>query len=116
MAAPPTEACPTCAGLRARAEQAEAQLAEAQAQLAAIQTQRASRKRRKRPASPSADWLLIEEIRGLLNLSVGELAARLGLAYSTVLGKAQETPLSPGLRDKLLALKREHLAASAAPP
>jgi len=33
--------------------------------------------------------------------------------YSTVLGKAQETPLSPGLREKVLALKREHLAASA---
>jgi hypothetical protein len=116
MAAPPIEACPTCAGLRARAELAEAQLAEAHAQLAAIQTQRASRKRRKRPASPSPDWLLVEEVRGLLNLSVGELAARLGLAYSTVLGKAQETPLSPALRDKLLALKGKHLAARAAKP
>jgi multidrug efflux pump subunit AcrA (membrane-fusion protein) len=111
MAAPSTDACPQCAGLRTRAEQAEAQLAEAQAQLAAIQTQRASRQRRKRPASPSPDWLLVEEVRGLLNLSVGKLATRLGLAYSTVLGKSQETPLSPGLREKLLALKREHLAA-----
>jgi len=55
----------------------------------------------------------VEEIRGLLNLSVGKLATRLGLAHSTVLGKAQETPLSPGLREKVLALKREHLAASA---
>ncbi len=116
MAAPSTDACPACAGLRARAEQAEAQLAEAQAQLAALQTQRASRQRRKRPTSPSSDWLLVEEIRGLLNLSVGELATRLGLAYSTVLGKAQERPLSPGVREKLLALKREHLAARAAKP
>ncbi len=116
MAARSTEACPACAGLRARAERAEAQLAEAQAKLAALQTQRASRKRRKRPDSPSEDWLLVEEIRGLLNLSVGELATRLGLAYSTVLGKAQETPLSPGLREKVLALKREHLAARAAKP
>jgi multidrug efflux pump subunit AcrA (membrane-fusion protein) len=118
MAAPPIEACPACAGLRARAEQAEAQLSEvqaqlakAQAQLAAIQTQRVSRRRRKRPASPSPDWLLVEEVRGLLALSVGDLATRLGLNYSTVLGKAQEKPLSPGLRDKLLALKREHQAA-----
>ena len=116
MAAPSTDLCSTCAGLRARAEQAEAQLAEAQAQLAALQTHRASRQRRKRPASPSSDWLLVEEVRGLLTLSVGDLAARLGLAYSTVLGKAQETPLSPGLRDKLLALKREHLTATAARP
>lgn len=107
---------PACAGLRARAERAEAQLAEARAQLAALQTQRASRQRRKRPASPSPDWLLVEEVRGLLTLSVGELATRLGLAYSTVLGKAQETPLSPGLREKLLTLKREHLAARAAKP
>lgn len=123
MTAPPTKACSACAGLRARAEQAEAKLAEAQAklaeaqaQLAAIQTQRASRKRRKRPDSPSPDWLLVEEIRGLLNLSVGELATRLGLAFSTVLGKAQEKPLSAGLREKLLALKREHLASTAAKP
>ncbi len=106
-----TDACPQCAGLRARAEQAEAQLAEALAQLAVLQNRRASRKRRKRPASPSPDWLLVEEIRGLLALSVGELATRLGLNYSTVLGKAQEKPLFSGLRDKLLALKREHLAA-----
>ena len=82
-----------------------------QAQLAALQNRRASRKRRKRPASPRLDWLLVEEVRGLLALSVGEVATRLGLTYSTVLGKAQEKPLSPGLRDKLLALKREHLAA-----
>ena len=47
----------------------------------------------------------------MLALSVGKLATRLGLNYSTVLGKAQEKPLSPGLRDMLLALKREHLAA-----
>ncbi len=60
MAAPSTDACPQCAVLRTRAEQAEAQFAEAQAQLAAIQTQRASRQRRKRPASPSPDWLLVE--------------------------------------------------------
>ena len=111
MAAPSTETCPACAGLRARAEKAEAQLAEAQAQLAAVQTQRASRQRRKRPASPSPDWLLVEEVRSLLTLSVGDLATRLGLNYSTVLGKAQEKPLSPVLRDKLSALKREHLAA-----
>ena len=114
MGAPSNDICPACADLRARAEQAEAQLAEAQAKLAALQTQRASRKRRKRPASPSPDWLLVEEVRGLLNLSVGELATRLGLAYSTVLGKAQETPLSPGLREKVLTLKHEHLAARAA--
>ncbi|MEP7124061.1 MAG: hypothetical protein ABJE95_24250 [Byssovorax sp.] len=113
MAARSREACPTCAGLRERAERAEAQLSEARAQLAAIQTQRASRKRRKRPASPSPDWLLVEETRALLNLSVGDLAARLGLAFSTVLGKAQDRPLSPDLRDKLLTLKREHLAATA---
>ena len=113
MAAQPTEACPACAGLRERAERAEAQLAEAQAQLAALQTHRAARKRRKVPDSPSADWLLVEEIRGLLHLSVGDLAARLGLAYSTVLGKAQERPLSAGLREKLVTLKREHLAATA---
>ncbi len=111
MATPSPEGCPSCAVLRARAERAEAQLAEAQAQLAAIQKKGASRKRRKQPASPSPDWLLVEDVRGLLNLSVGKLAERLGLAYSTVLGKAQETPLSPGLREKLLALKREHLAA-----
>jgi hypothetical protein len=42
---------------------------------------------------------------------VGELATRLGLAYSTVLGKAQERPLSPALREKLHALQSEHLAA-----
>jgi DNA-binding transcriptional regulator YiaG len=114
MAARPTAACSACAGLRARAELAEAKLAEARTQLAAIQTQRASRKRRKSPAAPSEDWLLVEEIRGLLNVSVGELATRLGLAYSTVLGKAQERPLSPALREKLHALKREHLAAIAA--
>ncbi len=114
MAARSTEACPACAGLRERAERAEAQLAEVQAQLAAVQTQRASRKRRKRPAAPSPDWLLVEETRALLNLSVGDLAARLGLAFSTVLGKAQDTPLSPRIREKLLTLKREHVAASAA--
>ena len=114
MAAQPKEACPACAALRARAELAETQLAEARAQLAAIQTQRASRKRRKSPDSPSEDWLLVEEIRALLNVSVGELATRLGLAYSTVLGKAQERPLSPALREKLHALKREHLEPMAA--
>lgn len=114
MAAPPTEACPACAALRARAERAEAQLTEAQTQLAAIQTQRASRKRRKSPDSPSEDWLLVEEVRGLLNVSVGELATRLGLVYSTVLGKAQERPLSPRLREELRALKREHLETVAA--
>ena len=114
MAARPKAACSACAGLRARAELAEAKPAEAQAQLAAIHTQRASRKRRKSPAAPSEDWLLVEEIRGLLNVSVGELATRLGLAYSTVLGKAQERPVSPALREKLHALKREHLAAIAA--
>jgi hypothetical protein len=59
---------------------------------------------------------LRDEILGLRNVSVGELATRLGLAYSTVLSKAQETPLSPGLREKVLALKREHLAARAAKP
>jgi DNA-binding transcriptional regulator YiaG len=112
----PTDDCPGCAVLRARAEQAESLLAEAQAQLAAIQTHRADRKRRKVPDSPSADWLLVEEIRDLLHLSVGDLAARLGLAYSTVLGRAQERPLSPGLREKLHALKREHLVASAPKP
>ena len=116
IAAPPIEACPACAGLRARAEQAEAQLTETQAKLAAFQTQRAPRQRRKRPASASSDWLLVEEVRGLFTLSLGGLAARLGLAYSTDLCKAQETPLSPGLREKLLALKREHLAARAAKP
>ena len=116
MATPPNEACPACAGLRARAESAEAQLTEARAQLAAIQTQRASRKRRKSPAAPSEDWLLVEELRALLNVSVGELATRLGLAYSTVLGKAQETPLSPGLREKLRALKRAQLDAMAVSP
>jgi hypothetical protein len=47
----------------------------------------------------------VEEIRELLHLSVGDLATRLGLAYSTVLGRAQERPLSPDLREKLLALK-----------
>jgi DNA-binding transcriptional regulator YiaG len=114
MAAPRTTDCPACAALRARAEQAEAQLAEAHAQLAALQTHRAARKRRKVPDAPSPDWLLMEEIRELLHLSVGDLAERLGLAYSTVLGRAQERPLSPGLREKLLALKREHLATSAA--
>ena len=116
MAARSSEACPLCAGLRARAELAEAQLAEAQAQLAAFQTHRAARKRRKVPDAPSADWLLVEEIRALLHVSVGDLATRLGLAYSTVLGKAQERPLSPGLREKLQALKREHLAATTAKP
>jgi hypothetical protein len=116
MAARPTAACSACAGLRARAELAEAQLAEARTQLAAIQTQRASRKRRKSPDSPSTDWLLVEEVRGLLNVSVGELATRLGLAYSTVLGKAQERSLSPALREKLQALKREHLEAMAERP
>jgi DNA-binding transcriptional regulator YiaG len=116
MAARSSEACPACAALRARAEQAEAQLADAQAQLTAIQTQRASRKRRKGPDAPSADWLLVEEIRELLHLSVGDLASRLGLAYSTVLGRAQERPLSPGVREKLQALKREHLAATSATP
>jgi DNA-binding transcriptional regulator YiaG len=116
MAARSSDACPACARLRARAERAEAQLAEAQAQLAAIQTHRADRKRRKVPDAPSADWLLVEEIRELLHLSVGDLATRLGLAYSTVLGRAQEKPLSPGLREKLQALKREHLAAIAAKP
>ena len=66
------------------------------------------------PDAPSSDWLLVEEIRDLLHLSVGDLAARLGLAYSTVLGKAQERPLScpPGLREKLHALRREHLAVN----
>ena len=83
MAAPRTPACPACAALRARAEQAEAQLAEAQAQLAALQTHRAARKRRKVPDAPSSDWLLVEEIRDLLHVSVGDLATRLGLAYST---------------------------------
>jgi DNA-binding transcriptional regulator YiaG len=116
MAAPPSSRCPACAALRGRAEQAEAQLAEAQAQLAALQTHRAARKRRKAPDAPSPDWLLVEEIRELLHLSVGDLAARLGLAYSTVLGRAQERPLSPGLRAKLLALKHEHLATSTAKP
>jgi multidrug resistance efflux pump len=136
VAARRLRACPACVGLRARAEdaeaqlaeanaqlaQAQAQLAEAQAQLGTIQQRRASRnrrnrrKRRKRPASPSTDWVLVEEIRHLLNVSMGELAARLGLAYSTVLGKAQETPLSPGLREKLRALKREHVAAMAVKP
>jgi hypothetical protein len=58
----------------------------------------------------------VEEIRDLLDLSVGDLAARLGLAYSTVLGRAQERPLSPGLREKLATLKREHLATSPAKP
>jgi DNA-binding transcriptional regulator YiaG len=116
MAAPRTPDCPACAALRARAEHAEAQLAEAQAQLAALRTHRAARKRRKAPDAPSPDWLLVEEIRELLHLSVGDLAGRLGLAYSTVLGKAQERPLSPGLREKLLALKREHIATSAAKP
>jgi DNA-binding transcriptional regulator YiaG len=116
MAAPRTPDCPACAALRARAEHAEAQLAEAQAQLAALQTHRAARKRRKAPEAPSPDWLLVEEIRDLLHLSVGDLAARLGLAYSTVLDKAQERALSPGLREKLLTLKREHLATSAAKP
>jgi len=116
MAAPRTPACSTCAALRARAEQAETQLAGAQDQLAAIQTHRADRKRRKVPDAPSADWLLVEEIRALLRVSVGDLATRLGLAYSTVLGKAQERPLSPGLREKLQALKREHPAATAAKP
>ena len=68
------------------------------------------------PDAPSPDWLLVEEIRELLHLSVGHLAGHLGLAYRTVLGRAQERPLSPGLREKLLALKREHLASSAAKP
>ena len=104
--------CSGSAPVCARAEKAEAQLAEAQAQLAAIQTQRASRKRRKHPASPSPDWLLVEEVRGLFALSVGALATRLGLKHSTVLGKAQDTPLSHGVREKLLALKSEHLAAN----
>ena len=98
------------------AELAEAQIAEARAQIAAVQTQRASRKRRKSPDSPSEDWLIVEEIRSLLNVSVGELATRLGLAYSTVLGKAQERPLSPALREKLRALKREHSSATAMKP
>jgi DNA-binding transcriptional regulator YiaG len=114
MAAPRTTDCPACAALRARAEHAEAQLAEAQARLATLQAHRATRKRRKIPDAPSPDWLLVEEIRELLHLSVGDLAARLGLAYSTVLGKAQERSLSPGLREKLLALKRDHLVTSAA--
>jgi DNA-binding transcriptional regulator YiaG len=86
---------PACAGLRARAEQAEAQFAEAQAQLAALQAQRAARQRRKRPASPSEDWLLVEEVRGLLNLSVGNLATRLGLAYSTVSARAKRRRYPP---------------------
>ena len=114
MAAPRTTDCPACAGLRARAEHAEAQLAEAHAQVAALQTHRAARKRRKVPDAPSPDWLLVEEIRDLLHLSVGDLARRLGLAYSTVLGKAPKRPLSPVLREKLLELKSEHLATSAA--
>jgi DNA-binding transcriptional regulator YiaG len=108
-----TDDCPACAA-SARAEQADARLAEAQAQLAVLQTHRAARKRRKAPDAPSADWVLVEEIRDLLHLSVGDLATRLGLAYSTVLGRAQERPLSPGLREKLQALKREHLAATTA--
>jgi hypothetical protein len=74
----------------------------------------AARKQRNAPEAPSPNWLLVEEIRDLLHLSVSDPAARLGLAYSTVLGRAQERPLSPGLREKLLTLKREHLATSAA--
>ncbi len=109
MATPRTESCPACAALRARAEQAEAKLAEAQAQLAALQKQRASRKRRKIPDAPSPDWLLAEEVRGLLGLTVGELATRCGLKGSAVLGRAQEKPLSGALRAKLLELKQEHL-------
>ena len=111
MATRSTEACPECAGLRARAEKAEAQLAEALAQLAALQSRRVSRKRRKDPASPTSDWLLVEEVRGLLAVTVGELATRLGLKYSTVLGKADKKPLSSRVRAQLLALKSEHLAA-----
>lgn len=112
MAAPPApdDACPSCAGLRARAERAEAQLAEAKAQLAAIQKRRASRKRRKSPAEPSPDWLLVEDVRMLLGVTLGELAERCGLTTSTVFGKAQELPLSQAVRDKLEALKREHAA------
>lgn len=94
--------------MRASAEAAEeqlaevqAQLAEAKAQLAAIQTQRASRKRRKQPTSPGPDWLLVEEVRGLLGLTVDELATRLGLKHSTVLGRADGTPLSSRVREKV---------------
>ena len=111
MAARSAKPCPECAGLRARAEKAEAQLAEAQAQLAALQTRRVSRKRRKDPASPTSDWLLVEEVRALLAVTVGDLATRLGLRYSTVLGKADEKPLSRRVRAQLLALKSEHLKA-----
>jgi hypothetical protein len=108
MAAPPAEECPSCAALRARAERAEAQLAEARAQLDAIQKRRASRKRRKSPAAPSPDWLLVEEVRGMLGVTVGELAARCGLTTPTVFSKAQDIPLSPALRGKLEALKHAH--------
>ena len=115
MAAPPPDACPSCADLRARAERAEAQLAEANtrlaeanAQLTAIQKRRASRKRRKSPAAPSPDWLLVEEVRVLLGVTLGELAQRCGLTTPTVFGKAQELPLSPAVRGKLEALKRAH--------
>jgi hypothetical protein len=103
-----TEDCLACAAL-ARAEHAEAQLA-------VLQTHRAARKHRKVPDASSSGWLLVQEIRDLLHVSVGDLATRFGLAYSTVLGKAQERPLSPGLREKLQALKREHLAVSTTKP
>ncbi len=69
------------------------------------------RKRRKDPASPSPDWLLVEEVRGLPAVTVGELATRLGPRHSTVLGKADKKPLSGRVRAQLLALKSEHPAA-----
>jgi ribosome-binding protein aMBF1 (putative translation factor) len=116
MAAPPLDACPACAVQRARAEQAEAQLAEVRAELAGIQKRRASRKRRKRPASPSPDWVLVEDVRGVLDLSVGDLAKKVGLKHSTVLGKAQETPLSRRVRAALLKLKTDHLAEAKGQP
>ena len=110
MAAPPTEACPACAGLRARrAGGSSARRGPGPA--------RGHPDATRLPRAPQAPRLAeprlaaVEEVRSLLALSVGKLATRLGLNYSTVLDKAQEKPLSPGLRDKLLALKREHLAA-----
>ena len=64
----------------------------------------ARRPARGNSANPPKRWAWFE--RGPVASLVGELAALCGLTTSTVLGKAQETPLSPAVRGKLEALKR----------